>query len=109
MDGRGAEWPFFRDIAMDPSPLDRVKQFIFDAYAPRRKPRKQIMRMTDYAQVFRSVSLVKRLGFRNFWHHGADMSQACCNWWADLVPPQISGAENAICCYQVFLVNMNYL
>ncbi|ELU02403.1 hypothetical protein CAPTEDRAFT_226304 [Capitella teleta] len=87
MDSQGAEWPFFRDLAIHHASLENVKQFVLKANAPRRKPKNQVMRMSDYSQVFRSISLVTKLGFRRYHFHAADMSQSCCNWWADLVHP----------------------
>jgi hypothetical protein len=108
IDGQGAEWPFFRDLAIHHSSLDNVKQLVLKANAPRRKPKNQVMRMSDYSQVFRSISLVAKLGFRRYQFHAADMAQSCCNWWADLVHSTVSGAKVTICCYQSFFVNMRF-
>lgn len=109
LDADGAEWPLLRDMALDASPLEKVKQLILKAHSPRRKPKKQTMKMTDYSQVFRAVSMLKRLGYRNYHHRDVDTSASCCKWWADLVPADIHKGEEAICCYELFLVNMNFL
>lgn len=109
IDAEGAEWPLLRDMAIDPSALENVRQLIFEAHAPRRKPKNQIMKMTDYAQVFRSVSMLKRIGFRSFHHRDEENSGLCCKWWADLVPPSVHKGENITCCYELYLVNLNYL
>jgi hypothetical protein len=107
IDAQGGEWPFLRDLALNRNLLVRVKQVVITLNGPRRKPKEQSMRMTDYAQVFRAISTLKRLGFQNWNQHGVDMPQRCCKWWADLTPTKVSGGSEMICCYQVFLVNIN--
>ena len=109
IDAEGAEWPMLRDLIIDPTPLENVKQLIFEAHAPRQRPQNQTLKMTDYAQMFRSISLLKRLGFRNYFHRDEENSGACCMWWADMVPPSVHMGTKTICCYEVFQVNMNFL
>jgi hypothetical protein len=96
-------------MGIDATPLEHVKQLILKAHAPRRKPKNQVMKMTDYSQVFRAISMLKRLGFRNFYHTSESHSGICCKWWADLVPVDIHKGREAICCYELFMVNLDHL
>ncbi|ELT91435.1 hypothetical protein CAPTEDRAFT_229249 [Capitella teleta] len=109
IDAQGGEWPFLRDLSLNHKLLKNVKQVILTANGPRRKPKEQEMRMTDYAQVFRGISILKRVGFLIWNSHSVDMPQNCCKWWADLTPTKVSEGAEMICCYQVFMVNADFM
>ena len=103
IDIEGGEWSFLRNVLMH-DVLSNVKQIILEIHSP--GPGGTFLHDQDYAEITDYLVQLERL---NFWKYHFSDENNCCGAFSNMVPGDLVNMKNDVCCYEIFLINGNFV
>ena len=105
VDIEGSEWPFLRDLLAKEA-TSHIKQLIIEIHTPRTRSEGIESTVQDYAELHDYIEQLEKLNLRIYHHNSVNN---CCGGFQVLVNSAVRGMNGPICCYEIFLVNGDFL